>query len=75
MAHVIGKAVGFFLVGLDPAADIGVESDQVINGRMLGVSFECVGHNPKLGRPPLLRLWRLRHNTGDEGLSPPARTD
>jgi hypothetical protein len=63
MAHVIGKAIGFFPVRFDPAADVGMKPDQVVNGGVLGVGFESVGHIPKVGPPPLLRLWRLRHNT------------
>jgi len=27
MANVVGKAIGFFLVGFDPAADVGVKPD------------------------------------------------
>jgi len=69
MLHVGGKLFGFLLVGLDPAADIGVKADQVVNGGVLGMSFECVGHIPKVGRPPLLRLSRLRHNTAKTKLA------
>jgi hypothetical protein len=42
--HGIGQSFGFCLVGLYLAAEIGVQPDQVVNGGMIGGSFEGVGH-------------------------------
>ncbi len=37
---------GLALVLLNPAADVGMEANQVINRGVLGMGFEGVGHPP-----------------------------
>jgi len=63
VAHAVGQPLGLFPVLKDTAAYVGVKPDQVGDGGMVRVSFECVRHPQDLGRDPIPFLWRLRHNT------------
>jgi hypothetical protein len=43
--HSFGKPFSFSLIGLYLAAQVGVKPNQIINGGMIGTSFERVGHS------------------------------
>lgn len=59
------RAIGLALVLNDAPANVGVKAGQVRDGGMLRVGLEGVRHVHKLGPAPILRLWRLRHNTAN----------
>ena len=71
MFHGLGEADGFSLVRLYLSAEIGVQPYQVVNGRMIGSSFEGVWHlltyrvwiSRQVATLGIQILWRLRHNT------------
>jgi hypothetical protein len=44
MLHAFGEALCLFPVFQNPSAQIGVKPDQIIDGGMIGVSFERMWH-------------------------------